>query len=79
MLQQQETLYFVYTNLGPHVHFQTIKSTRADKGVRVKYRSCTNFFRGWTATGSQPIIYIVHEQPSSPYRPNFAFYQRSRA
>ena len=33
MLQQQETLYFEYTDLGLHIEFQIIKSTNSFRHV----------------------------------------------
>ena len=35
MLQQQETLYFEYANLGLHIEFQIIKSTNSFRHVYV--------------------------------------------
>ena len=48
MLQQQDTPYFAYTNLGSHMQFHKLRATaRAVKGARAKRRSCTCFFREW--------------------------------
>ena len=50
MFEQQEILYFAYTNLGLHMQFEIVRrNTHADKGAHTNWRPCTKFCWPWTA------------------------------
>ena len=52
ILQQQETLFFGYINLGSHVQFQIIRiNLSCSEGACTNYPSCINFFRARTEGG----------------------------